>query len=263
MNNQKSTSQSDGQPRTFVTRREYDEWVNEAVGLATALNYPVQPSMANDGTGIVFGDDQYEAFRNGLWSREPYEVMVIFESLNEPAVDGLPAGAEPYAEYSGLCDKLMIVHPGKFCPPHFHQRKTESYEVVLGEMEVFYGADPVDFEVEGGFAARAPMPKGEPWPADVVLPAGREESYRALTSYARLRRGDPKFVMHRQHLHAFRCPPDSRVPLVVREISTYSHEPTEAAAGKVAPLPGWAGIHDNDFVSDSANTGRLGTRIVP
>lgn len=256
-----SQNSGDDEPRTFVTRREYDEWVYEAASLATALNYPVQPSMVNDGTGIVFGDDQYEAFRNGLWSREPYEVMVIFESLNEPAIRGLPAGALAFAEYSGLCDKLMIVHPGKFCPPHFHQRKTESYEVVLGEMEVFYGPDPVHMEPEADFAPRVPMPRGEPWPADVALPAGREESYAGVTSYVRLRRGDPKFVMHRQHLHAFRCPPDARVPLVVREISTYSHEPTDASAGVAPPLQNWAGIHDNAFVSEAANTGRLGITI--
>lgn len=245
--------------RTSITRREYDEWVREAAALGKALHYPITDDMVNDSAGIVFGEDQYAAFENGLWSREPYEAMIIFESLNEPAVDGLPSGAEPYAEFSGLCDKLMIVHPGKFCPPHYHRRKTESYEVVLGEMEVFYSPTPVEVPEEREVLAFSGMPSGDAWPVGVALPAGREESYTELTSYVRLRAGDPKFVMHRKHLHAFRCPADSDVPLVVREVSTFSHEPTEAAEGATAPLPGWAGVHDNDFVSDAANTGRLRT----
>lgn len=246
--------------RDHVTRREYDEWLNEAASLARALRYPITPEMVNDSAGIIFGDDQYEAFTNGLWSREPYELMVIFEALNEAAVDGLPAAGAAHAEYSGLCDKLMIVHPGKFCPPHFHQRKTESYEVVLGEMEVFYSPTPVavgDDEV----LSFNPMPTGQAWPEGVALAAGREDSYAELTSYVRLRAGDPKFVMHRKHLHAFRCPADSPVPLVVREVSTYSHEPTEHAHDKPAPLPAWAGLHDNAFVSPAANSGRLTTAI--
>lgn len=246
--------------RDHVTRREYDEWLNEAASLARALRYPITPEMVNDSAGIIFGDDQYEAFTNGLWSREPYELMVIFEALNEAAVDGLPAAGAAHAEYSGLCDKLMIVHPGKFCPPHFHQRKTESYEVVLGEMEVFYSPTPVavgDDEV----LSFNPMPAGRAWPEGVALAAGREDSYAELTSYVRLRAGDPKFVMHRKHLHAFRCPADSPVPLVVREVSTYSHEPTEHAHDKPAPLPAWAGLHDNAFVSPAANSGRLTTAI--
>ena len=246
--------------RDHVTRREYDEWLNEAAALGRALRYPITADMVNDSAGIVFGDDQYEAFAHGLWSREPYEVMVIFEALNEPAVDGLPAGGAAHAEYGGLCDKLMIVHPGKFCPPHYHQRKTESYEVVLGEMDVFYSPRPVDVG-EGEPLRFQPMPAGDPWPADVALPTGREDSYAELSSYARLRVGDPKFVMHRKHLHAFGCPPDSPVPLVVREISTYSHEPTEHAHDRPAPLPSWAGVHDNAFVAPAANSGRLTTRI--
>ena len=247
--------------RTYVTRREYDEWLHEAASLARALRYPVTPEMVNDSAGIIFGDDQYDAFENGLWSREPYEAMVIFESLNEPAVDGLPVAGSAHAEFGGLCDKLMIVHPGKFCPPHFHHRKTESYEVVLGEMEVFYGPAPVTVDEDGDVLSFRPMPVGSPWPEGVALPAGREESYAELTSYVRLRPGDPKFVMHRKHLHTFRCPPDSDVPLVVREVSTFSHEPTEAAADNPAPLPDWAGLHDNAFVAPAANTGRLRTAI--
>jgi hypothetical protein len=228
--------------------------------LALALNYPVQPGMVNDGTGIVFGEDQYQVFARGLWSPEPYEVMIIFESLNEGAIDGLPQAGAAWAEFSGLCDKLMILHPGKYCPPHFHPRKTESYEIVLGEMDLFYGPTPIPDPTTPRLAGRG-MARGEPWPVGVELPAGREASYADLTSYTRLRHGDPKFVMHRRHLHAFRCPPDAATPLVVREVSTYSHEPTEANAGQVAPLAGWAGIHDNEFVHPGANTGRLGLRI--
>lgn len=247
--------------RTHITRREYDEWLNEAASLARALRYPVTPEMVNDSAGIVFGEDQYEAFGRGLWSREAYEAMVIFVSLNEPAVDGLPTDASEYADYSGLCDKLMIIHPGKFCPPHYHQRKTESYEVVLGAMEVLYCAAPVNLPGEGTPLVYSGMPEGESWPEGLALPAGREASYRDLTSYVRLQPGEPKFVMHRKHLHALRCPADADVPLVVREVSTYSHEPTEAAADVEAPLPSWAGLHDNAFVSDTANSGRLRTNI--
>jgi len=246
--------------RKHVTRREYDEWINEAVGLAHALRYPITPDMVNDSAGIVFGDDQYEAFTNGIWSREAFEMMIIFESLNEPAVDGLPVAGADHAEYGGLCDKLMIVHPGKFCPPHYHQRKTESYEVVMGEMEVFYSPTPVTIGNEEVLRFNA-MGKGEPWPEGIALPEGRSDSYKELTSYVRLQAGDPKFVMHRKHLHAFRCPADSPVPLVVREVSTYSHEPTEHAQDKLAPLPSWAHLHDNDFITPAANTGRLTTNI--
>ena len=246
--------------RTHVTRREYDEWVNEAASLARALRYPITDDMVNDSAGIIFGDDQYDAFENGLWSREPFEAMIIFESLNEPAVDGLPGHATSGSEYGGLCDKLMILHPGKFCPPHFHKRKTESYEVVLGEMEVFFGPEPVETE-DTEVVSVVRMPAGDPWPDGVALAAGREDTYEKLTSYVRLKAGDPKFVMHRKHLHAFRCPADSPTPLVVREISTYSHEPTEAAAGKVAPLPSWEGLHDNTFLAPAANSGRLATSI--
>ncbi|QPK80942.1 hypothetical protein G7Y41_07790 [Schaalia sp. ZJ405] len=247
--------------RSFITRREYDEWILSAASLAKALRYPVDDDMINDSAGIVFGDDQYDAFENGLWTPDPYEVMIIFESLNEPAVDGAPLGAAEYSEYSGLCDKLMILHPGKFCASHYHLRKTESYEVVSGSMEVFYCPDVVNPMGEELLEFER-MPVGEAWPANVELPVGRAESYEKLTSYVRLEAGDPKFVMHRKHLHAFRCPPDSKVPLVVREVSTYSHEPTEAAQGKIAPLPGWQGLHDNTFLAPQANTGRLKTNII-
>ncbi|MER3389783.1 MAG: hypothetical protein RJQ01_07085 [Microcella sp.] len=243
-----------------VTRKEYWSWVRDASALATALGYPVQAEMINEGTGIVFGEDQYAAFEAGLWSGDPFEVMIILESLNEGAVSGLPSGAESFAEYGGLCDKLMILHPGKWCPPHYHPRKTESYEVVLGEMDVIYGPQPVDDGSQR--LAAGHVPAGTAWPAGLEVPAGREESYEKLTSYVRLKKGDPKFVMHRRHLHAFRCPPDSSVPLVVREISTYSHEPTEAQSDIHRPLAHWSGINDNAFVHPAADDGRLATRFL-
>ena len=246
--------------RDHVTRREYREWLMEAASLARALRYPITDDMVNDSAGIVFGQDQYRAFENGLWSGDPYEMMIIFESLNEAAVDAMPKAGGAFAEYGGLCDKLMIVHPGKFCPPHYHLRKTESYEVVFGSMEVFYSntsVNPNDEEL----LEFSPMLEGGNWPDGVTLPEGREESYEQLTSYVRLEAGDPKFVMHRKHLHAFRCPADAKVPAVIREVSTYSHEPTEHAHDKAVPLPSWAGLHDNDFLTPAANTGRLTTTI--
>lgn len=246
--------------RDYVTRREYDEWVLESAALARALRYPMTEEMVNDSAGIVYGASQYAGFERGIWSGEPYEIMIIFQSLNEGAVGGLPVEGEPYAEFSGLCDKLMIVHPGKFCPPHYHTRKTESYEVVLGEMDVFYKPTREDV-IHGQVLEGTRMPKGNAWPDNIALPAGREASYKELTSYIHLSAGDPKFVMQRQHLHAFRCPPDANVPLVVREVSTYSHEPTEAVKDDIAPLPSWQGVHDNCFVDPEANSGRLVTNI--
>lgn len=247
--------------RTFITRKEYDDWILSAASLARALRYPITESMINDSAGIVYGDDQYEAFEKGLWCPDPYEIMIIFESLNQAAVDGLPAAGAPYSEYSGLCDKLMILHPGKYCASHYHLRKTESYEVVLGSMDVFYGAEGLNPRDEELLEFEK-MPSGESWPEGVELPKGREESYSQLTSYVRLEAGDPKFVMHRKHLHAFRCPPDAKVPLVVREVSTYSHEPTEAAHDKPVPLEAWCGVHDNTFLAPAANAGRLITKII-
>ena len=247
--------------RNYITRREYDDWMHECESLARALRYPMTPDMVNDSAGIVFGSDQYEAFEKGLWSGDPYELMVIFQSLNEAAVSGLPVEGAPWAEYSGLCDKIMIVHPGKFCPPHFHERKTESYEVMLGTMELFYRPEPVKVG-EGQVMAFHEMEPGDPWPDDVALPAGREDTYKELTSFKRIEAGDPKFVMQRKHLHTFRCPPDAKVPLCVREISTYSHEPTEDQEDYPVPMPSWKGLHDNTFLSPSANTGRLAQNIV-
>ena len=245
--------------RDYVTRKEYDAWIAECAALAIACGYPVQDSMINDSTGIVFGADQYEAFENGMWSGEPYETFAIFESMNDPAVDGLPRGAMQYAEYGGLCDKLMIVHPGKFCAAHFHWRKTEYYEVVLGEMDVFWAPQIIDFPELGVVAAdvigSTSMAAGDRWPDDIVLAAGREDSWELLTSYRRLRVGDPKFLVPRKHLHGFGCPPDARTPLVIRENSGYSHEPT--SGGKAGLLPEWQQIHDNHFLAPGADAGRL------
>jgi uncharacterized cupin superfamily protein len=95
-------------------------------------------------------------------------LFAIFEALNEPAVEGLPQSAMVWAEYGGLCDKLMIVHPGKFCSPHYHWRKTEFYEVVLGEMDVFYAPEIYEDEQLGmtknEMVYSRPMPKGDSWP---------------------------------------------------------------------------------------------------
>jgi len=249
--------------RDYVTRREYDAWISECAALAIACGYPVRDSMVNDSTGLILGEDQYEAFVNGMWSREPYELFAIFESVNEPAVDGLPKGAMEWAEFGGLCDKMMVVHPGKFCSAHLHWRKTEYYEVVLGELDVFYSPEIVDMPEIGVVRSEVietkPMPRGVPWPGDIVLASGREDSYGLLTSYARLKRGDPKFLVPRKHLHAFGCPRDSRTPVVIRENSCYSHEPT--TEGKAHLFAEWQHIHDNHFMAPSANTARLANDI--
>ena len=249
--------------RNYVTRREYDAWIAECAALAIACRYPVQAEMINDNTGLVFGDDQYEAFVNGMWSREPYEVFAIFQALNEPAIQGLPEGGLEWAQFGGLCDKLMIVHPGKFCSPHLHWRKTEFYEVVLGEMELYYASDILEDKrlqvTKKGLVSSHPMPKGERRPSGVRLPKGREHTYDKLTEYRRLGVGEPKFVMHRKHLHAFGCPPDAKTPVVIREGSAYSHEPT--ATGKASILSNWQGIHDNGFLLEGLDEGRLKNHI--
>lgn len=249
--------------RTYCTRKEYDGWIAECAALAIACNYPIQDEMINDNTGLVFGDDQYEAFVNGLWSREPYEMFSIFQALNEPAIDGLPEGNLELAQYGGLCDKLMIVHPGKFCSPHLHWRKTEFYEVVLGEMDLFYAPEIIDDErlnvKRDGLILSHSMPRGDKRPDRVVLPKGREHTYNQLTEYRCLRPGDPKFVMHRKHLHAFGCPRDAKTPVVIREGSAYSHEPT--ATGKSDILKDWQHIHDNGFLLEGLDEGRLKNNI--
>lgn len=250
--------------RNYVTRREYDDWISECAALAIACGYAVQPDMIHDSVGLVLGEDQYEAFVNGMWSREPYEVFAIFEALNEPAVEGLPQAAMQWAVYGGLCDKLMIVHPGKFCSPHYHWRKTEYYEVVLGTMDVFYAPEIYDdgqLELERDtMIDNKPMPLGESRPDRIVLPVGREASYEKLTQYRCLRPGDPKFVVHRKHLHAFGCPRDALTPVVIREVSNYSHEPTTVGAANL--LADWQQIHDNNFVHPGLMEARLANKIV-
>ena len=81
-----------------------------------------------------------------------------------------------------------------------------------------------------------------------------------LTEYVCLRPGDPKFVMHRKHLHAFGCPADAKTPVVIREGSAYSHEPT--ATSKDTLLKAWQGIHDNGFLLEGLDEGRLKNNIV-
>ena len=250
--------------RDYVTRKEYDAWIAECAALAIACGYPGQDDMINDNTGLVFGTDQYESFVNGIWSREPFEVFAIFQALNEPAIHGLPDdGSMQWAQFGGLCDKLMIVHPGKFCSPHLHWRKTEFYEIVLGEMELYYAPDIIDDErlnvKKEGLIDSHPMPKGEKRPDSVRLPAGREHTYEQLTEYRKLGVGDPKFVMHRKHLHAFGCPHDAKTPVVIREGSAYSHEPT--ATGKVDILKDWQHIHDNGFLLEGLDESRLANQI--
>ncbi len=250
--------------RNYVTRQEYNNWISECAALAIACGYPVQPNMIHDSVGLILGEDQYEAFVNGMWSREPYELFAIFEALNEPAVEGLPQSAMAWAEYGGLCDKLMIVHPGKFCSPHYHWRKTEYYEVVLGEMDVFYAPELYEDEQLGmtknEMVYSQPMPKGNSWPDRIVLPKGREYTYKRLTEYRCLRPGDPKFVVHRKHLHAFGCPRHALTPVVIREVSNYSHEPT--TVGKSNLLEAWQHIHDNNFTHAGLNESRLHNNIV-
>lgn len=252
--------------RTYVTRQEYDAWISECYALAVACRYPVQSRMFNDNTGLVFGADQYEAFVEGIWSREAYEVFAIFQALNEPAIEGLPdtPATMEIAQFGGLCDKLMIVHPGKFCSPHLHWRKTEFYEVVLGEMDLFYAPDIIEDERLGvstrNRISGGPMPRGGPWPGSGIrLPYGREHTYKQLTSYQRLVPGDPKFVMHRLHLHAFGCPRGAKTPVVIREGSAYSHEPT--ASGKSSLLSRWQHIHDNGFLLEGLSEARLHNNI--
>lgn len=252
--------------RTYVTRREYDAWISECYALAVACGYPVRPEMSNDNTGLVFGEDQYEAFVNGMWSREPYEVFAIFQALNEPAIEGLPdtPATMELAQFGGLCEKLMIVHPGKFCSPHLHWRKTEFYEVVLGAMDLFYAPFIIEDE-RLGVSRRdriysGPMHRGERWlGSGIPLPHGRAQTYELLASYQRLKPGDPKFVMHRLHLHAFGCPRDAKTPVVIREGSAYSHEPT--ASGKSSLLSSWQHIHDNGFLLKGLSEARLQNNI--
>ncbi len=251
--------------RTWVTRKEYDSWIKECAALAIACGYPVQDDMINDNTGLIFGEDQYEAFVGGMWSGEAYEVFAIFQALNEPAIEGLPdgEGGIDWMQYGGLCDKLMIVHPGKFCSPHIHWRKTEFYEIVLGEMQLYYAPEIIDIPKldvkKEGLIYSQPMPKGEKRPDTIVLPKGREHTYDMLTEFRTLRPGDPKFVMHRKHLHAFGCAADAKTPVVIREGSAYSHEPT--ATGKSSLLSDWQHIHDNGFLLDGLDEGRLKTNI--
>ena len=190
---------------------------------------------------------------------EVFEVFPRLEERQSQVASTLSGGEKQMLALS----KAIIVHPGKFCSAHLHWRKTEYYEVVLGEADVFYAPEIIDFP-ELDIAAsevieRTPMPKGDPRPADIRLPKGREQAWELLTSYQRVRVGDPKFVVPRKHLHGFGCPPDARTPLVIRENSTYNHEPTESSKG--GPMPEWQHIHDNAFMHPGVAESRLGNNI--
>ena len=166
--------------RDYVTRREYDDWINECAALAIACGYPMQDSMINDSTGLVLGSDQYEAFVNGMWSREPYEVFAIFESMNEPAMDGLPKDGWAWAEFGGLCDKLMIVASGQvlFGPLPLAQDRVLRGRPRRDGRLLFRRGDRLPRARRSGRRdiQRTPMPKGDPWPDEIVLAKGREEA---------------------------------------------------------------------------------------
>lgn len=247
-----------------VTRQQYDEWIAHARAAALLAGYPVDDSMVNDNTGLIFAD--YGGFEKGLWSGEPHERFVIFQSVNEPAVAGMPKSGMNAAEYGGLCDKCMVLFPGQFCSVHYHIRKTEYYVVMAGEMVVLYSrerAPEAKFE-DGTNEELIPtplMPAGEPLPAGTPLPAGREKSYDIVRQNTiRLKPGDPRFIVHRKTPHAFFCPHDAKVPTVIHEISGYSHEPT--ASGKDTLLKDWQHIHDNAFIHPGLAEARLENNIV-
>ncbi|MBN2327441.1 MAG: hypothetical protein JXR73_09830 [Candidatus Omnitrophica bacterium] len=247
----------------YITRKQYDEWIAHSRAAAQLCGYPVDDSMVDDNTGLIFAD--YDGFDKGLWSGEAHERFVIFQSVNEPAVEGMPKKAFVGAEYGGLCDKCMVLYPGQFCSVHYHVRKTEYYIVMGGTMVVLYSRDRAPGgEYEDGTNADLidthRLPAGTPLPADTPLPKGREKSYDVVRdNTVVLKPGDPRFVLPRKTPHAFFCPPDANVPTVIHEISCYSHEPT--ASGKNALLSDWQHIHDNVFLHPGIAEARLENNI--
>ena len=55
------------------------------------------------------------------------------------------------------------------------------------------------------------------------------------------------------------CPRDAKTPVVIREGSAYSHEPT--ASGKSDILKDWQHIHDNGFLLEGLDESRLANQI--
>lgn len=56
------------------------------------------------------------------------------------------------------------------------------------------------------------------------------------------------------------CPRHAKTPVVIREGSAYSHEPT--ASGKSALLSAWWHIHDNGFILEGLSEARLQNKIL-
>ena len=83
--------------RNYVTRKEYNAWISECTALAIASGYPVQDDMINDNTGLVFGEDQYEAFVNGNGPASPTKPS-RFSRLSTSR----PSRGFPRAGWSGL-----------------------------------------------------------------------------------------------------------------------------------------------------------------
>jgi hypothetical protein len=249
----------------YITRRQYNDWISEARAAALLCGYPVDDSMVNDNTGLIFGD--YEGLDNGLWAGngESHERFVIFQSVNNPAVEGMPKEAFVGAQYGGLCDKCMVLFPGQFCSVHYHVRKTEYYIVMGGEMVVLYSQDRAPGgEYEDGTNAdlidTAKLPAGTPLTAGTPLPKGREKSYEVVQDNTSiLKPGDPRFLLPRKTPHAFFCPHDAKVPTVIHEVSCYSHEPT--TSGKDTLLKDWQHIHDNVFLHPGIKEARLANNI--
>ena len=88
-----------------------------------------------------------------------------------------------------------------------------------------------------------------------MLAEGREQSWELLTSFRRLRRATPS-SWSRKHLTAG-CPRDARTPLVIRGLRLSQVAPR----GRSRLVPEWQHIHDNHFLAELANTGRLANNI--
>ena len=103
------------------------------------------------------------------------------------------------------------------------------------------------------------MPKGERRPAGIRLPAGREQAWELLHVLPAPASRRPQVRRAAQAPAWLRLPPDARTPLIIRENSTYNHEPTESSKG--GAMPEWQHIHDNAFMHPGVAESRLGTDI--